>query len=155
LKKTIVVLLTLGILVAGMGIVNAAETLNITANVQSALTLALDPGSLTYNDIQPGVASAAQTLTATTSGSGSYHLTLASTTFTSAAGTQSASVLQFKEQSAETYKNASSSAQNMLSAAGTATAEGDEKQFDLRVNFPVSAADGTYGATVTITAVPQ
>ncbi|MCL6611220.1 MAG: hypothetical protein K6T66_06745 [Peptococcaceae bacterium] len=153
MKKAVAILLTLGILMVGAGVVNAA-TLNITANVQTVLTLVLDPTSMTFTDVQAGVASAPQTLTATTSGSGSYQLQLSSTTFTTAGGSQPASVLQYKETSAGTYVSASATPTNMLTVPGTATAGGDAKTFDVRVNFPAAASSGTYAATVTITASP-
>jgi hypothetical protein len=156
MKKIITILLTLGILMAGAGIAGAAN-LNITANVQSSLTLGLNPTLLEYDSVQPGLPSEAQPLTATTTGGGSYQLTLSSTNFVSAGGTQGASTLQFKEHDASvgSYKGATTNSQNMLTNAGTATLAGDAKVFDMRVNFQSTATNGTYGATVTITAVPQ
>lgn len=153
MKKAISVLLALGILIAGIGMVNAA-TLNITANVQSALTLVLDPISLTFDDVQQGTPSISQNLKATTSGAGSYQLQLSSSTFTTAGGTQPASVLQFKETTAGTYSTASATPQNMLAVSGTADVDGEDKNFDLRVNFPAGATNGAYAATVTISAAP-
>ncbi|MCL6479276.1 MAG: hypothetical protein K6T65_12860 [Peptococcaceae bacterium] len=153
MKKVIAVLLTLGMLMVGMGVVNAA-TLNVTANVQSALSLVINPTSMNFDPVQPGVPSAPQTLTATTTGSGSYQLQLSSTTFTTAGGSQPASVLQFRETGASSYTSASGTAQNMMAAPGTADGDGDEKSFDIRVNFPASASNGTYAATATITAAP-
>lgn len=156
MKKTVAILLMMGLLMVGAGIVNAA-TLAVTANVQSALTLALDPASLTFNNVQQGTAAAAQTLTATTSGSGAYQLQLSSTTFIASGGvTQPASVLQYRDQlAAGSYSNASGTATNMLASSGTADADGEAKDFDIRVNFPGGASNGSYSATVTISAVPQ
>jgi hypothetical protein len=154
LKKTIVILLTLGILVSGIGIATAAP-LQITANVLSTLNLALDSNALTFDDVQPGLASAPQTLTSTTSGNGSYQLTLTGAGFTAAGKTAPASVLEFKEHSVGNYTIASTGAKNMLAGAATATVEGDAHTFDLRVNFPGTAENGNYIANVTITAVAQ
>ena len=155
MKKSVVILFIMGVLLASVGIVQAA-TLNIAANVQSALTLALDPSSFTFNSVQQGVPSADQDLTATTTGSGAYQLQLSSTTFTAAGAiTQPTTVLQYKENAAGTYVNATATATNMLAANGTADPAGDEKDFNFRVNFPVTAANGAYAATITITAAPQ
>jgi len=153
MKKAVAILLTIGILMAGLGIVNAA-TLGVTVNVASTLTLSLNPTSLTFDNIQPGIASSSQPLTATTTGSGSYQLQLSSTTFTTAGGSVSASALQFKETAASSYTSASATAQNMLATAGTADGDGDAKTFDFRVNFPSTASNGIYNATVTISATP-
>ncbi|MDF9407309.1 hypothetical protein L7E55_02875 [Pelotomaculum isophthalicicum JI] len=156
MKKTVAILLMLGILMVAAGIVNAA-TLAITANVQNSLTLALNPASLTFNNVQQGTATTPETLTATTSGTGAYQLQLSSTSFIASGGvTQPASVLQYRDQLlAGNYANASGTATNMLASAGTAVVGGDAKNFDIRVNFPGNASDGSYTATVTISAVPQ
>ncbi len=153
MKKSMAILLVVGLLLASVGIVQAA-TLSITANVQSALTLALDPASMTFDNVVQGTPSTEQTLTATTTGSGSYQLQLSSTTFTTAGGSQPASTLQYKETAAGTYVNASGTPTNMLAVAGTADPAGNDKTFDVRVNFAAAAADGAYAATVTITAAP-
>jgi len=154
-KKAVAILLTLGILMAGAGIVNAA-TLSITANVSSSVTLALDPSSFTFDGVQPGVASDPQELTATTTGSDVlYNLQLSSTAFTTAGSSHSASTLQYKPTASGTYVSASGTATNMMTASSVADSDGDAKTFDLRVNFPSSANNGTYAATVTITATPS
>lgn len=155
MKKVITLSIVLGMIVFGAGIASAA-TLSITANVATSLTLDLSPTSLTFNDTQPGLASTPQTLTATTTGTGNYQLTLLCSNFTKTGDTQGPAVLQFKESSSGTYKSATAVAQNMLAANGTAVATpGDSKTFDMRINFPLSATNGAYGATVTITAAPM
>ncbi|MFZ5644092.1 MAG: hypothetical protein ACOY46_10920 [Bacillota bacterium] len=153
MKKVVAVLLALGILLAGGGVLQAAN-LSVSADVQSALTLILSPTGLSFTGVQQGVASTAQTLTATTTGSGSYQLQLTGASF-NGPQTVSASALEFKEASAGTYTAAATTAKNMLAANGTAVAGGDAKTFDIRVNFPASTQNGTYTSSVVITAVPQ
>ncbi|KJS18479.1 MAG: hypothetical protein VR69_00390 [Peptococcaceae bacterium BRH_c4b] len=155
MKKSMAILFVVGLLLASVGIVQA-NTLSINANVSSAISLALDPATLTFNGVQQGTPSASQPLTATTTGSGNYQLQLSSTTFTAAGGiTQPTTVLQYKETAAVPYVNATATATNMLAAPGTAVvAPGDAKTFDFRVNFPANAVNGAYAATVTITAAP-
>jgi len=166
-KRTIAIILALGLLLASGGVVLAAPTtMTITAAVSNAFTMAFSDSedepltSLAFAGVQPGVPTPTpQTLTVKTTGSGgSYQLTLASTNFTTSTTpvlTQAASVLQFQEKDATTWKNASTTAQNMLTTAGTSTPTGDIKDFDLRMNFPASASDGNYSGTITITCVPQ
>jgi len=152
-KKTVSIILMLGMLLTGAGMLHAA-TLAVTANVQSVLSLVLTPTTMSFDAVTPGVATTAQTLTATTSGTGAYQLQLQGAAFTGPS-TQAASVLEFKESTSGTYKQASTTAQNMLSTNGTATAGGDAKTFDIRLNFPASAPNGTYSANITITAAPM
>lgn len=166
MKRTIAIILALGLLLASGGMVLAATTVSITAAVSNSFSMGIyDSGgtsslsSLAFN-VQPGRATDPQVLTVKTNGSGSYQVTLASTSFTTPSDpgpvyTQAASVLQFQETGATTWKSASTTAQNMLASAGTASSSGDTKSFNLRMNFPVSANDGTYSGTVTITCLPQ
>ena len=152
-KKLIAAILTLGMLLVGIGVVQAA-TLAVTANVQSSLSLVLDTTTMSFAGVVPGVATVSQPLTATTSGSGAYQLQLTGATFTGPS-TQAASVLQFKETAVGTYTSATAAAQNMLGTNSTATALGDAKTFDIRLNFPAAAPNGTYSANITITAAPM
>lgn len=153
MKQIVAVFMVLGLLLSTAGIVQAA-TLAVTANVQSVLNLVLSPTTMNFDNVVPGVATDPQTLTATTSGNGSYQLTLTGAAFTGPTS-QPASVLQFKETSSSTYVSAGTTAINMLASPSTATAEGDQKTFHIRLNFPASAPNGTYSANITITAVPQ
>ncbi|SHG42437.1 hypothetical protein SAMN02745221_00172 [Thermosyntropha lipolytica DSM 11003] len=153
MNKIVVVFVMLGLLLSTAGIVQAA-TLAITANVQSVLNLALNPTTMNFTDVVPGVPTDPQILTATTTGNGSYQLTLQGAAFTGPAS-QPASVLQFKETSASTYVSATTAAINMLASPSTATNDGDQKTFHIRLNFPAHAPNGTYSANITITAVPQ
>lgn len=153
MQQIVAVFIILGLLLSTAGIVQAA-TLAVTANVQSLLNLVLSPTTMNFGNVVPGVATDPQILTATTTGNGTYQLTLTGAAFTGPA-TQSASVLQFKETSASTYVSASTTAVNMMASPSTATSEGDQKTFHMRLNFPANAPNGTYSANITITAVPQ
>jgi len=154
MKRIVTLILFLGMLIVSVGIVSAA-TLNITANVSSALILSLSDDKLLFDNVLPGAPSLTQQLTATTAGTSAYQLTLSCSEFKSRGVTEPASVLQFKEAEETTYKNASTSAQNMLTSPGMATVEGDQKVFDMRVYFPATALNGQYKATVTISAIPM
>ncbi len=156
MRKVIAILLALGIMIVGTGLVHAA-TLEVNVGVQSDLSMGLDKASLTYTNVKPGVASEKQTVTATTTGGSSYQLTLTGATFNTTGGTAPANALQFKDSGLPdtSFKGASASAQNILSVAGNATSDGDEKSFDLRVLFPLGSKDGNYATTITITAAPQ
>lgn len=154
LKKIIPALLVVGMLTAGAGIANAAG-LSITANVQTDLALTLGESALTFSDLKPGTPSAAQTVTATTTGSESYQLTLTGANLTGTGGTILASALQFKDSAASTYKNASTAAQEILASVATANFEGDEQSFDLRILAPANTANGAYAGNITITATPK
>ncbi len=156
MKKTIAILLVLGVLLAGVGMLQAAS-LMINANVQSELTLVLSESALDFDPVQPGVPTEAQQVTATTSGNdASYNLLLSNTTFARTGGGTAlpANVLQYRLAGAGTYASGSSSATAMLGTPSTATSSGDEKDFDFRLNVASGASDGNYQATVTISATP-
>jgi len=156
MKKTIAVFLILGFFIASGGMVRADSTIKIYANVQSSFKMELDSTSITFNHLQPGIASEDIQLTTTTTGSGSYQLILTSSNFTSNKGIQPAAALRFKEHNASIYRTASSEGQIMMAVAGAAKEAGDSQVFDLQAEFPVADSPvDAYTAVVTITCIPQ
>jgi len=156
MKRTVLILLALGVILAGAGLGHAATAnLGINANVASILTMSLNPTSLIFN-AAPGTPTAPQNLTVTTTGNNmNYQLQLSSTSFTTTGGTQPSTVLQYRLSGTTTWVSAAGTPTNILPAPGVATVGGDARIFEMRLNFPSTAINGNYAATVTITAVAQ
>jgi len=131
-----------------------AANLAVTATIQGSSVLNLLPTTVHFDNVQPGLPSTPKSFQAISRGTGSYMLTIAGTNFSGPA-TLAANVVQFRETGVSDWRQNKTTPQNLLNAPANANPDGDIKNFEIRLNFPPTALNGTYVGQLTITLIPQ